>query len=251
MVTYATGGFGWRENFLIARYRESVSHRCINICHDFKTKISCIIRNLCVGRFLPLCKRAICCLYHLRPLIQYIAVIQVTACLLTSNTKILYCVQERARDSIFVVQTSSYMPTNNLKTWNFLQNPWLYAITAISVFCVHYVLSCFHWVHPQLYTIRPQLRSLHSQLPSLRSQLPSLRFQLPSLCSQLPSLSFQLCQHVFSAPYTAFSNTRTRWLLWTNVFQLRFHTISTTFQVFLGCSKDKRRRLICSHEIQR
>ena len=71
----------------------------------------------------------------------YIAVIQVTVCLLTSHTKILYCVQERARDNIFVVQTSTYMPKNNLKTWNFLQNPWLYAITAISVFCVHYTSS--------------------------------------------------------------------------------------------------------------
>ena len=87
------------------------------------------------------------------------------------------------------------MPKNNLKPWNFLQNPWLYEFTAISVFCVHYVLSCFHCVHPQLYTVRPQLRSLHPQLPSLRSQLSSVRFQLPSLCSQLPSLSFQLCLH--------------------------------------------------------
>ena len=33
------------------------------------------------------------------------------------------------------------MPKNNLKTWNFLQNPWLYAITAISVFCVHFSSS--------------------------------------------------------------------------------------------------------------
>ena len=241
MVTYATGGFGWRENFLIARYRWSVSHRCINICHDFKTTISCIIRNLCVGRFLPLCKRAICCLYRSWPFILYIAVIQVTVCLLTSNTKILHCVQERARDSIFVVQTSTYKPTNNLKTWNFLQNPWLYAITAISVFCVHYVLSCFHCVHPQLYTIRPQLRSLHSQLPSLRYQLPSLRFQLPSLCSQLPSLSFQLCQHcVLSSLYCVLKHKNNKMAVVDKRLSVAFpHDFRLLFKYFLGAQRIK------------
>ena len=170
----------------------------------------------------------------------YIAVIQVTVCLLTSHTKILYCVQERARDNIFVVQTSTYMPKNNLKTWNFLQNPWLYAITAISVFWVHYVLSCFHCVYPQLYTVRPQLRSLHSQLPLLRSQLPSLRFQLPSLCSQLPSLSFQLCLHcVLSSLYCVLKH-KNKMAVVDKCLSVAFpHDFRLLFKYFLGVQRTK------------
>ena len=107
-----------------------------------------------------------------------------------------------------------------------------------------YVLSCFHCVHPQLYTVRPQLRSLHPQLPSLRSQLPSLRFQLPSL-------SFQLCLRcVLSSLYCVLKH-KNKMAVVDKRLSVAFPHDLTTFQVFLGCSKDKRRRPICSHEIQR
>ena len=167
--------------------------------------------------------------------------------------KILYCVQERARDNIFVVQTSTYMLKNNLKTWNFLQNLWLYAIIAISVFFV--------------FTIRPQLLSLRASSTVYSTSSAAFaafstaftafstaftafstaftvfstaftKFStLPTLCSQLPILRSQTQEQDGCCGQTSFSCVSTRF--------------STTFQVFLGCSKDKRRRPICSHEIQR
>ena len=60
---------------------------------------------------------------------------------------------------------------------------------------------------------------------------------LPTLCSQLPILRSQTQEQDGCCGQTSFSCVSTRF--------------STTFQVFLGCSKDKRRRPICSHEIQR
>ena len=60
---------------------------------------------------------------------------------------------------------------------------------------------------------------------------------LPTLCSQLPVLRSQTQEQDGCCGQTSFSCVSTRF--------------STAFQVFLGCSKDKRRRTICSHEIQR
>ena len=167
--------------------------------------------------------------------------------------KILYCVQERARDNILVVQTSTYMPTNNLKTWNFLQNLWLYTITAISVFCVSlYVLSCFSLrasstvystssaafaASSTAFTAFSTAFTAFSTAFTVFSTAFTKFSTLPTLCSQLPILGSQ--------------NTRTRWLLWTNVFQLRFHTIFDYFSSISWVFKGQKKKTICSHEIQR
>ena len=60
---------------------------------------------------------------------------------------------------------------------------------------------------------------------------------LPTLCSQLSILRSQTQEQDGCCGQTSFSCVSTRF--------------STTFQVFLGCSKDKTRRPICSREIQR
>ena len=156
--------------------------------------------------------------------------------------------QERARDNIFVVQTSTYMLKNNLKTWNFFtKSVALCDHCHIGVLRSPYVLSCFNCVHPQLYTVRPQLRSLHpqlpslrSQLPSLRSQLPSLRFQLPSLCSQLPSLSFQLCLHcVLSSLYCVLKHKNKMAVVDKRLSVAFPHNFRLLFKYFLGVQRTK------------
>ena len=144
------------------------------------------------------------------------------------------------------------MPKNNLKTWNFLQNPWLYAITAISVFCVHYtssaafiacILNCIQYVLSCVRCILTAFTAFSTAFIAFSTAFTvfSTAFTkfstLPTLCSQLPILRSQTQEQDGCCGQTSFSCVSTRF--------------STTFQVFLGCSKDKRRRPICSHEIQR
>ena len=140
--------------------------------------------------------------------------------------------QERARDSIFVVQTSTYMPTNNLKTWNFLQ----FSTYRCSAFAIR----------PQLLSLRASSTVYNTSSAAFAASSTAFtvfstaftKFStLPTLCSQLPILRSRTQEQDGCCGQTSFSCVSTRF--------------STTFQVFLGCSKDKRRRLICSHEMQR
>ena len=116
-----------------------------------------------------------------------------------------------------------------------------------------YVLSCFHCVHPQLYTVLTSSAAFAASSTAFTAFSTAFtafstaftvfstaftKFStLPTLCSQLPILHSQTQEQDGCCGQTSFSCISTRF--------------STTFQVFLGCSKDKRRRPICSHEIQR